>query len=703
MLRIAAFIIVFLVSTSVGLGQSPPDSSKTDTMFHQYEPVIISAFEQHSDQLMVAGGVSVIREKDLHFGHEGSLAQSINRIPGVKMEERGVGGSRRLNIRGSALRAPFGVRNIRAYYGGFALTSPDGSTPLEVIDLPMMESIEIVKGPASSLYGAGTGGAIIFNPKRIAEGVGKVELSGLMGSYGLGRADAKAMFGFKKGDLILRYSTQHYGGYRVQESVEREQFHLLSTWETNPKGKISIMAFHYRGSWGLAGAIDSASFVEDPRQPDPESKELDAHVGRERTRFGIGIEQQIGNIVNVKVNGYGNFTSKENPYGTSPFFQGWKRETAQGFGTRALLDWNLYTKGKSKFSLLTGAEYQRESNSLDEYKNVFGNEGELKFDNETTSEQTLAFADLRYEYGKWLVTLGASMNRLNYYNENFFNQDSADLSKNVIFDPAFSPRVSVLRSFGNTASLHGSVSWGFSAPTVWEVISSNGGVNDDIKPEVGLNYEIGVKGKPFPRFSYDATGYVMQLRNTIVPKEDSNGVEYFENSGFTTQSGLEALLSYSFIDAHRHPVWTIAEIQASYAFQAYKFGSYISGGDTLNGKLLPGVPQHSLSIDIKLGWEIGLYFEGRYRFVDEVPLNNKNTDFAKAYSLVDLELGYEKLFFGHMKTTLYFGVNNLLNTQYSSYYRLNGFGGKYHNPSAGINYYGGVKLSYAFNMTRPKK
>ncbi|MFT4682354.1 MAG: iron complex outermembrane receptor protein [Granulosicoccus sp.] len=703
MFRIGILSFVLSLSVSVGFGQSQPDSTKLDTLFHQYQPVVISAFEQNSDQLMIAGGISVIQNKDLHFGHEGSVAQSINRIPGVKMEERGVGGSRRLNIRGSALRAPFGVRNVRAYYGGFALTSPDGSTPLEVIDPTMMESIEVIKGPASSIYGAGTGGAIIFNPKRISEGVGKIELSGMMGSYGLGRADAKVMLGFKKGDLILGYSNQHYGGYRVQESVDREQFHLLSTWETNPKGKISIMAFHYRGSWGLAGAIDSASVAEDPRQAATYSNDHDAHVGRERTRFGVGIEQQLGKVVNVKVNGYGNFTSKENPYGTSPFFQGWKRETAQGFGTRALLDWNLYTKGKTRFSLLTGAEYQNESNSLNEYKNILGNEGDLKFDHETTSEQTMAFADLRYQHEQWVVTLGASMNRLNYYNENFFNQDSADLSKNVIFDPAFSPRVSVLKSFGQATSLHGSVSWGFSAPTVWEVISSNGGLNDSINPEVGLNYELGIKGQPLERLRYDVTGYVMQMRNTIVPREDSNGVEYFENSGFTTQSGLEALLSYSFIDVQKHPVWTVAQIQTSYAFQSYKYSSYISGGDTLNGNFLPGVPQHSLSADIKLGWKIGFYFEGRYRFVDEVPLNNKNTDFASAYSLLDFELGYEKVFFGHLKTTLYAGINNLLNTQYSSYYRLNGFGGKYHNPSAGINYYGGLKLSYAFNLTQLKK
>ena len=677
-------------------GQNQSDTTSTDTLSFEYEPVVISAFEQNNDELNVAGGISTIDGRDLSYGNQGSISQSLNRIPGVKMEERGVGGSRRLNIRGSALRAPFGVRNIRAYLGGFALTGPDGSTPLEVIDPTMMERIEVIKGPASSIYGAGTGGAIIFQPQSIAPGVGKVELGGVLGSYGLGRANAKAMFGFKKGDLILAYSNQNYAGYR-------EQFHLLSNWETNDNGSISIMALHYKGSWDLAGAIDSTAMAEDPRQADPDSKDLNAHVYRERTRFGLGVQQKFGKVVNVKVNGYGNFTKKENPYGTSAFFQGWKRESAYGFGGRALLDWNLLTAGDNKLSLLTGAEYQNEFNSLDEYENRSGAVGELKFDNETTSEQTLAFADLRYANTDWVVTAGASMTRLNYFNRNFLNEESADLDRNVIFEPAFSPRVSILKRFKNYASLHGSVSWGFSAPTLWEVVSANGGLNDSLRPEVGINYELGVKGQPFRRFSYDVTAYVMQMRNTIVPRTEDNGIEYFENSGYTNQNGIEALLSYSFIDSRKHPAWTRAQIQGAYALQVYKFGSYISNGDTLSGNLLPGVPKHNIAADIQLAWAIGIYFDARYRFVDEVPLNNANTDIAPSYSLLDLELGYEKLFFNRLVTRLYFGVNNVLDAEYSSYYRLNGFRGNYFNPSAGINYYGGVKFSYTFDLTRAKK
>ena len=243
--------------------------------------------------------------------------------------------------------------------------------------------------------------------------------------------------------------------------------------------------------------------------------------------------------------------------------------------------------------------------------NRSGSVGELKFDNETTSEQTLAFADLRYVNRDWVVTAGASMTRLNYFNRNFLNEESADLDRNVIFDPAFSPRVSILKRFKNLRIPAWKRKLGFSAPTLWEVVSANGGLNDSLKPEVGINYELGVKGQPLRRFSYDVTAYVMQMRNTIVPRTEDNGIEYFENSGYTNQNGVEALLSYSFIDSRKHPAWTRAQVQAAYALQFYKFGSYISDGDTLSGNFLPGVPKHSVAADIQFAWAIGVYFDVR--------------------------------------------------------------------------------------------
>jgi hypothetical protein len=91
-----------------------------------------------------------------------SLQQALNTIPGVVMESRGYGGSHRLNIRGSSLRSPFAVRNIKLYLDGIPLTSADGQTPLELIDPEDIQQLEVIKGPAGSLYGNGNGGLLLL-------------------------------------------------------------------------------------------------------------------------------------------------------------------------------------------------------------------------------------------------------------------------------------------------------------------------------------------------------------------------------------------------------------------------------------------------------------------------------------------------------------------------------------------------------------
>jgi iron complex outermembrane receptor protein len=63
-----------------------------------------------------------------------SLRSSLLWVPGVQMDERGHGGSTRLSIRGSLLRAPYGVLGVKVYWGPFPLHLADGSTPLELLD-----------------------------------------------------------------------------------------------------------------------------------------------------------------------------------------------------------------------------------------------------------------------------------------------------------------------------------------------------------------------------------------------------------------------------------------------------------------------------------------------------------------------------------------------------------------------------------------
>ena len=73
--------------------------------------------------------IPIIKRSPVRQFANTSILETLNTIPGVRMESRGDGGSRRISIRGSSLRAPFGVRNVKMYWNGIPVTSPDGSSP----------------------------------------------------------------------------------------------------------------------------------------------------------------------------------------------------------------------------------------------------------------------------------------------------------------------------------------------------------------------------------------------------------------------------------------------------------------------------------------------------------------------------------------------------------------------------------------------
>src|SRR5690606_23191349 len=109
---------------------------------------------------------------------------AVNLVPGVRMEERSPG-SYRFSIRGSSLRSPFGVRNVKANWNGLPFTDGGGNTYLNLLDFSAIGSMEIIKGPGASLYGAGTGGVLLMKSP-VIEG-NRIEASLVGGSYGLRR------------------------------------------------------------------------------------------------------------------------------------------------------------------------------------------------------------------------------------------------------------------------------------------------------------------------------------------------------------------------------------------------------------------------------------------------------------------------------------------------------------------------------------
>jgi iron complex outermembrane recepter protein len=118
------------------------------------EEVQVRSFEQQRKQSQTAVNAISIQFNNGDRNNKTALVSGFNTIAGVRMEERSPG-SYRINIRGSSLRSPFGVRNVKVYWNDIPLTDPGGNTYFNQFAYNNFSSIQIFKGPAGSMYGAG--------------------------------------------------------------------------------------------------------------------------------------------------------------------------------------------------------------------------------------------------------------------------------------------------------------------------------------------------------------------------------------------------------------------------------------------------------------------------------------------------------------------------------------------------------------------
>src|SRR5665647_967852 len=112
-------ILLLIVNTTKGQTITDPDSYPDSSQ--TLENVIIRAYENNRKLIDVPASISLVNKTDLNRYSNTSILSAMNASPGVRMDERSPG-SYRLNIRGSSLRSPFGVRNVKIYYNDIPYT-----------------------------------------------------------------------------------------------------------------------------------------------------------------------------------------------------------------------------------------------------------------------------------------------------------------------------------------------------------------------------------------------------------------------------------------------------------------------------------------------------------------------------------------------------------------------------------------------------
>jgi iron complex outermembrane recepter protein len=127
--------------------------------------VIIRSTLMPAELRKIPAAVSVISSEDLTRIDQTNFAQAFNNVPGVYVNQ-GALNTTKLNIRGIGARSQYSTNRIQAYFDGIPLTSAEGELTLDDIDPESLGGVEIIKGPNSSIYGAGLGGVINLYSKK---------------------------------------------------------------------------------------------------------------------------------------------------------------------------------------------------------------------------------------------------------------------------------------------------------------------------------------------------------------------------------------------------------------------------------------------------------------------------------------------------------------------------------------------------------
>ncbi|HEX8040211.1 MAG TPA: TonB-dependent receptor [Chryseosolibacter sp.] len=649
------------------------------------QEVVIEAYETNRQLGEVPASVGFLKTQDLRRFSNTSILPAVNLIPGVRMEERSPG-SYRFSIRGSSLRSPFGVRNVKAYWNGLPFTDGGGNTYLNLLDFNAIGTLEIIKGPGGSLYGAGTGGVLLIKSPQVKGD--QIGASAVFGSYGLQRYLLSGQFRNEGVSANVQFAHHQSEGYREQTSLRRDALNADVNIRVGEKGTLSPTLIFSDLSYGTPGALNKTQYDADPHQARPGAVDLKAAVRNQTVFGGMVYDQEWNNQWSTTGGLYGGFSAYRNPT-----IRNYEERDETNLGLRTATVFRLpeherLPGGKISF----GGEYQYFASPIGVFGNIAGRRDTVQVRDELSSKGGLVFAqgDIVFP-GKFFLTAGASVNFLKY---GFIRVEPLPrVEQHRNFDVVLSPRVALLKKFSEAIAVYASYSDGFSPPTLAEVRPSTNTFNNNLKAESGNSLELGARGSAIRRkLSYDLVVYDFRLRNTIVVQHAADGADYFVNAGKTSQRGVEAYASFDF--AEEGGAVFPFKLWASYAYQHYRFKEYAVDDQVFSGNALTGIAPTVFSGGLDLTRRT-VTANLTVNYVDRIPLNDANTAFAESYVLLGVRAGWHATLGDGHRLEVFAGIDNALDEKYSLGNDLNAFGGRFYNAAMPRNYYGGLNILLA--------
>lgn len=643
--------------------------------------------------------VFVLSEQELQKFQGAGLMEAISSAPGLYVHQ-GALNTNKISIRGIGSRSMYSTTRLKVFFEGIPLTTAEGITTLDDIPLEVVERIEIIKGPASSIYGAGLGGVInLYAEKPEEEGSSMAgEIS--MGSFGLLKNSIHLGHASEATEIFAAFNHMETDGFRENSTYNRDSFFVSGSVSGDSENTLSFLGNFTKLKAFIPSSLSLDQFRDNPSSAAQSWAAAKGYESYDKGMFGLSYQDEISEGLHNTTSIYLGFRKAWEPRPFDILKQG---EVRTGARTKFLADLSVFNLDTE---LSFGAEFSREWYDLSTYENLYRDfpgsgsiRGIILSNNTQNRSYYNIFAQWNLEFSqRWNLEAGINFNSTSYELSDLYPSDDADQSGAYEFPSVFSPRLGLTYDISNSKIFYASVSHGFSIPTVAQTLTPEGMINTALQPETGINYEAGFKGSWLGNKLYSEIAiYTVQVENLLVAERVAEDRYIGRNAGETDHSGIELLLNYNI----RFNEDIRAKIYANAAFNFFKFDRFIDDGINYSGNLIPGVPDNTITGGIDLMIGSGFKFSAFHQYVGEIPLNDTNSIYAEEYRLLNLKTSYAFALFEGLNLKIFGGLNNVLDEKYAASILPNavGFGGsdpRYYYPGKPLNYFLGIELGFDF-------
>jgi outer membrane receptor protein involved in Fe transport len=678
------------------------------------QPVIVSASREQQARQDAPIAISKINTVQIQDTKATALYQLLNKVAGVYMVNLGN------EQHTMAIRQPINYNALYLYMEDGLPIRPTGifnHNSLYEINMAGVKDIEVIKGPASSLYGSNSvGGAVNFITQNPPSGTaGDVSIQG--DNYHYRRVDADGGFSSGKFGLYAGgYVAHQKDSWQDYSDFDKYSANLKTTYDFDNQTKLTIAGSYNYLNTQTPGSLDSTHFYNRSYGSNQRFTYRKVNAFRANARLEHSWNERSNTFFTVFFrdnstaqlpsyyiadvrNSLGQYQSSNGQVNDQKF-------RSYGFLAQHRTDFNFLHSRLIAGAYLDDSPSSYYAQFLDIQKDVannyytgFTNTGVYIDDYRIKLLNYAAYTQYEINPVSALrVVMGLRYDHVHYA---FSNQLPPSNTKYKQLETnsfnVMAPKLGLTYNFGNNKGLYANYSVGFQPPETGDLYSSRQLI--PLKQATFNNYELGGWLSLLDKKMYmELSLYDLEGRNEIISQLLPDNTTQNQNAGATRHQGIEYSINYTPI---KQLAISFNGTNARHTYVSYsEVGSNASGSYRIiyNGNRMANAPAWITSSEITWKPDVlpGFRIAGEWQHLSKYFTNPANNKSYPGYSVYNLRLGYDIKQHLLKGIGVWFNVLNLANKLYATTVTSNQYGDTY-NAAPPRTYTFGISYSFSKN------